>query len=154
MIDLTYLYIQKAVRLSEYDLDATLATAQIFPGQLYQLNAASKWVVADGTKRAYPTLSSRYPGTGLGPQGELLEGRDDVSRVNKLACLKGNFEMYTDQYDHTKTFISGAALYPSITAPGKLTPFDSTNVAHLPQFICGFVTKVPASGTDTLGYEH
>jgi hypothetical protein len=148
MIDLTSMYIQKAVRLSLYDIDASVGNVQ--PGQLFQLNAAGKWVVADGTKRAYPTTNSRYPGAGLGPQGELLEGRDDVSKAGKITVLKSNFEISTDQYDTTKTYVNGDALYP---AAGKLVPFDSTNVAHKPQFIIGYVTKKPASITDMLTWE-
>jgi hypothetical protein len=151
-IDLNQMYVQKAVRLSLYDIDP--AVTNVYAGQLFQLNAAGKWIVSVGTGRAYPTVNNRFPGAGLGPQGELLEGRDDVSKAGKIAVLKSNFEIGTDQYDTTKTYVNGAALYPSVTVPGKLTPFDSTNVAHKPEFICGYVTKKPATTADFLYYEN
>jgi hypothetical protein len=151
MIDLTSMYIQKAVRLSLYKLDPSVGN--VYAGQMFQLNAAGNWIVAVGTGKAYPTTNSRFPGAGLGPQGELLEGRDDVSKTGMITVLKSNFEISTDQFDATKTYANGAALYPSITVPGKLTPFDATNNAHLPQFICGYVTKRPINTGDLLTWE-
>jgi hypothetical protein len=121
----------------------------------FQLNAAGKWVYADGTKKAYPTLNNRFPGAGLGSQGERLEGRDDVSRSGKIAVLKGNFEIGTDQYDSTKVYVNGMPLHPSTdpTQKGKLTPYDAANGAHKEYFICGFVTSIPATTGDFLRYE-
>ena len=126
-IDLKQSYIQKAVRLSLYGVAATVK--DVHPGQLFQLNDDGLWEYADGTRKAYPTLNSRYPGTGLGLQGELMEGRDDVSRANMLACLKGNFELSTTMFDPDATYISGHPLHPS-TDPNKkglMTMYDPTN---------------------------
>lgn len=153
-IDLNSSYIQKAHRLSLYDVDSSVTN--IYAGQLFQLNNSGKWVYADGTRKAYPTLNNRFPGSGLGLQGERLEGRDDVSRAGKIACLMGNFEIATDQYDTAATYTHGAALHPS-TDPnkkGKLTVYDSTNTAHKAHLIAGYVTSVPASASDFLRYQN
>lgn len=153
-IDLKQSYIQKAHRLSLNDVDSSVTT--IHAGQLFQLNNSGKWVYADGTRKAYPTLNNRYAGQGLGLQGEILEGRDDVSRAGKLACLMGNFEIGTDQYDTAATYTYGAALHPSTdsTKKGKVTMYDSTNVAHKAHLICGYVTHVPVNSSDMLRYQN
>lgn len=146
-------YITNAHRLSFYEVDASVTN--IYSGQLFQLNAEGKWVYADGTKKAYPTLNDRFPGEGLGLQGERLEGLDNVSRTGKIACLKGNYEIGTDQYDKDATFVYGAPVVPS-TDPlkkGLVTPYDSANVAHSAHLIIGFVTHVPEDSEDMIRYE-
>lgn len=147
-IDLQQSYIQKAHRLSLYDVASNVS--DVHAGQLFQLNANSEWEYADGTKKAYPTLNDRFAGAGLGDQGERLEGRDNVSRSGKLTVLKGNFEIATDQFDETKTFAVGKPLYAA--AGGKLVPFDST-AGHKVEFIAGFVTVVPGTDHPMLRYE-
>jgi hypothetical protein len=139
-------YITNAHRI-EGEVDASVTAIQ--PGQLFQFNDSGKLVYADGTKKAYPTLNSRYNGTGYGLQGELNEGRDDVSRTKRIALLKGNFEIGTDQYDATKTFVSGE---PIVAGPGgKVIPF--IEATHKPWDIVGFVTYVPASDDEMIRYE-
>lgn len=142
------MYEKKAFRLSLYDVDDSVK--EIHDGQFFQLNDQSKWVYADGTRKAYPSLNRRYAGKGFGPQKERLEGRDDVSRSGKIAVLAGNYEVATDQYDKDASFTGGAALYVS-TDPAKkglLTVFDSANAAHLPHLIVGFVTEIPGPNND------
>lgn len=140
-------YLQKAHRLSEYEVDAAVTT--IHPGQYFHLNAAGKWAYADGTKKSYPTLNSRYSGAGIGAQGELLEGRDDVSRSKKLAVLKGNFELTSDQYDKQATFVTGQPLV--VKTPGVLTPY--VEGTHKPQFIVGYVLVPPSVNDPFITYE-
>lgn len=151
-IDLKLSYIQKAHRLSLYDVDSSVTN--VYAGQLFQLNDSGKWVYADGTRKAYPTLNNRYAGSGIGLQGELIDGRDDVSRAGKLSCLMGNFEIGTDQYDTAATYVHGQALHPSTDAnkKGKVTAYDPTNTAHKAHLIVGYVTHVPANSSDFLRY--
>ena len=154
MIDLTSAYIQKAHRLSLYEVDASVG--DVHAGQMFQLNSSGKWIVSVGTAKAYPTLNNRYSGAGIGTQGERLEGRDDVSLTKKLSCLKGNFEIATDMYDITKTYVNGQPLHPSTVTgqEGRLAPYDVAVTAQKEYFICGFVTSAPAvAGTDLLRWE-
>lgn len=139
-------YIQNAHRL---DRPVAASVANIQPGQLFQLDATGNFVVADGTKKAYPTLNSRFPGQGLGLQGERLEGRDDVSRSGRIAVLKGNFEIGTDQYDKTKTFVHGNPVVPA--TGGVVRPFVTGT--DKPEYIVGYVTHVPADANDMIRYE-
>lgn len=141
-------YFQNAHRI---DRPVASSVGNVQMGQLFQFNAQDQFEVADGTKKAYPTLNSRYAGAGLGPQGERLEGRDDVSRTGRIAVLKGNFEIGTDQYDTTKTYTIGEALKPSTTTHGFVTPWVSGTDS--PALIVGFVTHVPTSATDMIRYE-
>jgi hypothetical protein len=142
-------YYQNAHRI---DRKVAASVTDIHPGQLFQFNASDELEVADGTKKAYPTLNSRYAGAGLGLQGERLEGRDDVSRIGKITVLKGNYEIGTDQYDTTKTYTAGAALKSgSSTAKGKVTLWVSGTDS--PALIVGYVTHVPTSAADMIRYE-
>lgn len=145
-------FIQNAHRL---DRDVASTVTNIHPGQLFQLNSAGEFEYADGTKKAYPTLNSRYPGQGLGLQGERLEGRDDVSRVGKIAVLKGNYEIGTDQYDKDATYTYGAPLAASTNAAkkGQITLFDPAAAGARPHLIVGYVTYVPKDDNDFLRYE-
>lgn len=140
-------YIAHAHRLSDYEVADSVK--DVHPGQLFQLDEEGKWEYADGTKKAYPTLNARYPGVGRGLQGELLDGRDNVSRAGKLACLKGNYEIGTDQYDKTATYTTGAPLVPG---PGGLVTMAPAADAN-PLLVIGFVTRVPDSDEDFLRYE-
>lgn len=146
------MYDKKAFRLSGYNV--SVSVTDIHPGQLFHLNDASEWEYADGTRKAYPTLNKRYPGKGYGPQNERLEGRDDVTQTGKIACLSGNFELGTDQFDKQAAFRVGDALYPSTdpTKKGLLTKFDASNPAHKVQFIAGYVTMLPAKNSNFLKY--
>lgn len=138
--------------LNEVDASVT----NIYAGQLFQLNDAGKWVYADGTRKCYPTVNDRYPGAGLGPQGERLEGRDNVSASKKLSVLLGNYEIGTDQYDTAKTYTYGAPLHASTdaTKKGKITLFDTTaEPTQKEYFIIGFVTHVPTSASDMIRYQ-
>lgn len=148
-MDQQIMYIQKAHRLSLYNVAATVT--EIHEGQHFHLNNDGEWDYANGSKKSYPTINARFAGLGLGPQGERLEGRDDVSRSGKLACLKGNYEIGTDQYDDEVTYTHGAPLVASATKPGKVTLFDE--VAGKAHLIVGFVTQVPAEPGDFLRYE-
>lgn len=143
-------FITNAHRI-EGEVDASVTTVQ--PGQLFQFNDAGKLVYADGTRKAYPTLNSRYNGNGYGLQGELNEGRDDVSRTKRLALLKGNFEIGTDQYDKLATYTYGQPL--TAAAGGVVTPFDPAAVGNATKFhlVIGYVTYVPASDDEMLRYE-
>lgn len=143
-------YIQNAHRLSLYDLDDSVD--EIHAGQLFQLNDEGRWVYADGTRKAYPTLNDRFRGKGLGLQSERLEGRDNVSRTGKIACLKGNYEIGTDQYDRSATYTYGAPLVPSTNAdlPGQIT---AAGEGADPLLVVGYVTQVPESDDDFLHYE-
>jgi hypothetical protein len=144
-------YITNAHRLSFYHVDDSVAN--VYSGQLFQLNDAGKWVYADGTKKAYPTLNDRFPGEGLGLQGERLEGLDNVSRVKKIACLKGNFEIGTDQYDKDATFVHGEPIVASLDSAkkGLVTPYVAAT--HEEYLIIGFVTHVPTDSEDMIRYE-
>lgn len=151
MIDQKIMYIQKAHRLSLYNLASTVT--EVHEGQLFQLNADGEWEYADGTKRAYPSLNNRFSGQGLGPQGERLEGRDDVSRSGKITVLSSGFEIGTDQYDDTVEYTLGAPLAPSADPEqkGKLTLFDTAT--GQPHLIRGYVTQAPKEAGDFLRYE-
>lgn len=138
-------YYQNAHRI---DRAVAPSVGDVYPGQLFQFNAQDQLEVADGTKKAYPTLNSRYPGAGLGLQGERLEGRDDVSRTGKIAVFKGNFEIGTDMYDTSKTYTTGAALKAT---GGKATLWVSGTDS--PALIIGYVTHVPTSAADMIRYE-
>lgn len=129
-------YIQHSNRLSLYRVAPTVK--EIYPGQFFHLNDDSEWEVADGTRRSYPTLNARYPGAGIGMQGERLEGRDNVTKTGKIACFTGNFEIGTDVYDDTKTFVPGKPV--KVVAGGKLAPFETGDD---PAFIRGYVTVAP-----------
>lgn len=113
-IDLRTMYIQNAHRLSLYELEPVIRgdrNQAIHAGQLFELNADGYWTYATGKKKAYPTLNNRFNGTGYGEiQFELSEGRDDVTRSGKLAVLKGNYEIATDQYDKLPLYTPGDAL--------------------------------------------
>jgi hypothetical protein len=113
-IDLRTMYIQNAHRLSLYELKADIRNnrgAEVHAGQLFELDANGYWTYATGKKKAYPTLNNRYGLTATqGLQYELVEGRDDVTRSGKLAVLKGNFEIATDQYDKQPSYTPGDAL--------------------------------------------
>lgn len=139
-------YIQKAHRLSLYRIAASVT--DVFPGQHFHLNDDSEWEYADGTRKSYPTLNSRYAGQGYGDQGELLEGKDDVTRSGKIACLKGNFEITTDQYDKLETYTPGQALVAknSVVAPYVKNTDD-------PALIVGYVTVSPTASDEFITYE-
>jgi hypothetical protein len=146
-------YIQKAHRL---DRKVAASVTRVEPGQLFQINDQNEFEYADGTKKAYPTYNNRYNGTGYGAiQGELNEGRDDVSRTGRIVCFKGNYEIGTDMYDKDASYASGTPLHPSTVAgkKGQVTPYDAANPAHKAHFIIGYVTYVPADDTDFLRYE-
>lgn len=152
-LDQQVMYIQKAHRLSLYNVSANVN--EVHEGQHFHLDANGEWTYADGSKKSYPTLNARFAGQGMGPQGERLEGRDDVSRAGKLACIKGNFEIGTDQYDDAVTYTHGAPLIVSAdpTKAGKVTLFDPAAAGAKPHLIVGFVTQVPAEPGDFLRYE-
>jgi hypothetical protein len=133
------------------DRDVADTVTDIHPGQLFQFNDNGELEYADGTKKAYPTLNSRFAGQGLGLQGERLEGRDDVSRTGKIAVLKGNFEIGTDQYDKNATYTAGAPLIAG--ANGQVTLFDKAATTPDWSLIVGFVTHVPADANDMIRYE-
>lgn len=139
-------YIQNSHRLSDRLIDESVGEVQ--PGQLFQLNEQGKWVYADGTKMAYPTLNARYDGAGWGMQQERLEGRDNVSRSGKIACLTRGFEIGTDQYDKDATYEFGMALVPA--EGGLVAPAPADANASL---IRGYVTHVPEDDSDFLRYE-
>lgn len=142
------MYEKKAIRLSLYDVDASVT--DVHDGQFFQLNDAGKWVYADGTRKAYPTLNRRYAGAGVGTQKERLEGRDEVTRSGKLACLAGNYEIASDQFDKDAAYTYGAGLVVS-TDPAKkglLTMFDPGNAAHKAHLIVGWVTEIPSAQND------
>jgi hypothetical protein len=147
-IDLKISYIQNAHRLSLYDVDDSVT--EIRAGQLFQLNDEGRWVYADGTRKAYPTLNDRYAGAGIGLQGERLEGRDNVTRTGKIACLKGNYEIGTDMYDTGATYTHGMPLVPA--AGGRVAPYDGAGGGDA-TLIVGYVTRVPESEDDFLRYE-
>lgn len=150
-MDQQVMYIQKAHRLSLYNVSSNVK--EVHEGQHFHLDENGEWDYADGSKKSYPTLNARFAGEGMGPQGERLEGRDDVSRAGKLACIKGNYEIGTDQYDDAVTYTHGAPLVVSKDADkkGKVTLFEAgTDAAHL---IVGFVTQVPEETGDFLRYE-
>ena len=145
------MYEKKAFRLSNYDVDASVTTVKA--GQLFQLNDQGKWVYADGTKRAYPAFNNRIAGLGFGLQNEKIEGLDDVTQTGKLACFAGNYEIHSDQFDPAAAFLPGKALHPStdVAKKGLVTLYDSTNAAHKPHLIIGFVTLTPAQNDGFLG---
>lgn len=145
------LYDKKAFRFSNYEVDPSVTKVE--EGQLFQLSDAGKWVYADGTRKAYPTLNNRFAGAGYGPQNERLEGLDDVTQSGMLACYSGNYEIHSDQYDKAASYTSGKALHPS-TDPAKkglVTVYDSANPAHKVEHIIGFVTLTPAINDGFLG---
>ena len=146
------MYEKKAFRLSLYEVDDSVGEIQ--DGQFFSLNNLKKWVYADGTRKAYPSLNRRFAGKGLGPQKERLEGRDDVSRTGKIAVLAGNYEIATDQFDKDASFEGGQALYVSTdpTNKGLLTPFDESNAAHKAHLIVGYVTELPAQNEGFLRF--
>lgn len=131
-------YIQNSHRMSLYNIAETVK--EIYPGQFFHLNDDSEWEVADGTRRSYPTLNARYPGAGIGKQGERLEGRDNVTRTGKMACFTTNFVLGTDQYDDTKTFVVGQPV--KVIAGGILAPWEA---GDNPAFIRGYVTEIPTA---------
>lgn len=141
------MYVQKAHRLSLYNVAPNVTT--VHAGQLFHLDDNGEWTYADGTRKAYPTLNNRFAGQGYGAQGERLEGLDDVTRVGKLACLAGNFEIATDQYDDTATYTYGAPLKAGTDGKATLFTAGTDNAA----FIIGYVTGVPAEAGDFLRYQ-
>lgn len=143
-------YLQKAHRLSLYDLDESVG--EIRAGQLFQLNDQGKWVYADGTKRAYPTMNDRYAGKGLGLQSERLEGRDNVTRTGKISCLASSYEIGTDQYDKDATYTHGAPLVPS-TDPDKRGLITAAGEGANPLLVVGYVTQAPTNDDELLHYE-
>lgn len=140
-------YIQKATRLSQYDVAESVE--QILYGQHFHLNDDGEWEYADGTKRSYPTMNNRYQGKGYGLQGELLEGRDDVSAINKITVLVTNFEIQTQVYDKEETYEHGMPL--AVKEGGVIVPFDEGE--HKTEFIIGYVTRVPEDEDDALVYQ-
>jgi hypothetical protein len=145
-LDRMNIYYQKAHRLSGNKVSAKVTEVQ--PGQLFHLNDSGEWEYADGTRPAFPTLNARYAGKGRGLQGELLEGRDNVSRVGMITCLKGNYELGTDQYDKTASFTFGQPITSG--KKGLAVPATDTTKAHL---IIGTVTKIPTQEYPFLRYE-
>lgn len=145
------LYDKKAFRLSNNEVDPSVTTVQA--GQLFQLSDAGKWVYADGTRKAYPTLNNRFAGAGFGPQNERLEGLDDVTQSGMLACYSGNYQIHSDQYDKQASYVPGKALHPSTdpTKKGLITMYDESNPAHKSYLIVGFVTETPVQGNGFLG---
>jgi hypothetical protein len=136
-LDRQNIYHQKAHRLSGHRVSETVGEIQA--GQFFHLNDEGEWEYADGTRPAYPTLNERWAGKGRGLQMELLEGRDNVSRVGMIACLKGNYELGTDQFDKTASFKNGQAV--TTKAGGLLVPAKPETAAHL---IVGTVTRIPS----------
>lgn len=149
MLDKLNMYITNAHRLSQYPVAATVT--EIREGQFFQLNDDSEWEYADGTQRAYMTLNNRYQGAGFGNQFELMEGRDDVTRGGKIACLMGAYEVGTLEYDKDATYEVGAPLVVSTVAnkKGLLTPAGATPAAGL---VVGYVTVKPESDEDYLRF--
>lgn len=149
MLDLKNMYITNAHRLSQYKVAASVT--EIRAGQFFQLTDESEWEYADGTQKAYMTLNNRFAGKGLGMQGELMEGRDDVSRIGKIACLMGSYEVGTMEYDKDATFELGKAVVVSTTAAkkGLLAPAGTAPDAAL---VVGYVTQVPETDEDFLRF--
>lgn len=136
-LDRQNIYHQKAHRLSGNRVSETVGEIQA--GQFFHLNDEGEWVYADGTRRAHPTLNERWAGKGRGLQMELLEGRDNVSRVGMITCLKGNYELGTDQFDKTASFTHGQPV--TTVKGGLLAPAKADTASHL---IVGTVTRVPS----------
>lgn len=150
MLDLKNMYITNAHRLSQYEVDESVT--EIREGQFFQLNADSKWVYADGTKKAYLTLNNRFAGAGLGMQKERLEGRDDVSRIGKISCLMGAYEVGTLEYDKDAAYEVGDALVISTTATKKGLVTSAGATAPTPNLIVGYVTQLPEGDDDFLRF--
>ena len=143
-IDQNIMYIQKAHRLSLYDVAPNVT--EVHAGQFFHLDDNGEWTYADGTRKAYPTLNNRFAGAGLGSQGERLEGRDDISRTGKITCLVGGYEIGTDVYDDTQTFEHGSALV--VVAGGKLSPAAGS----AGEIVVGYVTQAPKQAGDYLRF--
>lgn len=150
MLDLKNMYIQNAHRLSQYEVDESVT--EIREGQFFQLNEESKWVYADGTKKAYFTLNNRYAGAGLGDQKERLEGRDDVSRIGKITAVFGAYEIGTMEYDKDADFLPGDMLVISTDAAKKGLVTKAGATAPTPNLIVGYVTVKPESDEDFLRF--
>ena len=137
-------YIQNAHRLPG---KIAKSVKEIRAGQHFHKNDDGEFEYADGTRPAYPTMNDRYQGSGYGDQGELVEGRDNVSRTGQITVLMGNFEVPTDQYDKDASYEYGQAL--TVKSPGILIPAgEGIN----PTLICGVVTQVPEDDDDYLRY--
>ena len=145
MLDRNTAYIQNAHRHSLNKVSKNVK--EVHSGMLFHLDDNEEWDYADGTRISYPTLNERYPGKGLGPQGERLEGRDNVSSTGKLACLLGNFEIGVDTYEKGATYKVGRPLAASSTTKGYLKPAEDGE-----KFIVGYVTHVPEDDNDFLRY--
>lgn len=141
-------YISNAHRL---DREIADTVKEVYSGQLFQINAEGKFEYADGTQKAYPTLNDRDTTTTYGLQKERIEGRDNVTLAGKIACLKGNYEIGTDQYDKDATYTAGAPLCAKAGSKGQVTVYDPATAK--PWIIVGVVTHVPESDEDFLRYE-
>ncbi|MGE7305679.1 hypothetical protein ACQKJG_17815 [Priestia megaterium] len=141
-------YYQNAHRL---DLPISDNVTDVYPGQLFHINDEGEYDYADGTRKAYPTLNSRYNGQGLGLQRERLEGRDNVSRLGAITCLMNNYMIGTDMYDKEASYTHGKPVVASKTKEGVVEPF--TEGTHKAQDIVGYVTIVPSDDSEFLHYQ-
>lgn len=150
-IDQKIMYVQKSHRLSMYNVSPNVT--DVHEGQRFHLDDQGEWDYADGTRKSYPVMNNRFAGAGFGPQGERLEGRDDVSRAGKLSALVGGYEIATDQFDADVSYTHGAALVDSSDPEkaGQVTLF--VEATHKPHLIVGYVTQVPQETGDYLRYQ-
>ena len=146
MLDRQISYLQNAHRHSLNRVSAEVDN--VYSGQHFHLNDEEEWEYADGSRMSYPTMNERYPGKGLGPQGERLEGRDNVSSSGKLTVLLGNFEIGVDTYVKGATYQIGRPLVVDSTEKGFLKPAGDTD-----KYIVGYVTHVPEDDNDFLRYQ-
>lgn len=132
---------QKASRMSFYGISPDVTTVEY--GQHFHLNDDGLWEYADGTRKSYPSILVRENiGPTRGIQGEITEGRDEITTTGKLTVLVTNFEIPTLAYDDTQTFTPGEPLVAGTN--GYLTPYVPGT--HDAAFIVGYVTVPPIDG--------
>ena len=145
-------YMNNAHRIT-VDLDPSVTT--LYDGQWLQFTNNGTVTIADGTKRAFLTISAKYGDVGASigaPITDAPAGKDTVTPSGgKAVILIGSFKLETDQFDTTVTlsnYVVGGFL--KVNGTGKLTPWVSAT--DKPEQIVAVCTKAPLSVNDTIGF--
>lgn len=150
MIQFDSRYFNNAHRVS---LPLAAAVGTFHDGQWMTLNSDGELILSTGAtnKHSYITISSRYgTGNAIGaPITDAPAGRDTVSISGLAIVLIGPYALVTDQYE-TGSYTMGAAL--KVSANGKLDTWVAGTDKN--EDIVGYVSKVPAAGSQTIGIIH
>jgi len=151
MIKASSRYFANAHRISDHLLNDGVAA--IYSGQWLSFNSDNELVVADGSAKAYMTISDMNDKKDNvnGPAVDNFEGT--LSR--KAAILAGPYKVEIDQYNTDRNYIINAPL--KVGANGQLVPFGDVEIEvdgaatidYIPGFSQGSEITLPVELVDS-----